>query len=372
MYVPVEGTMNDPTYTDIMEQAVSLSGTLQVLENMEVPSFAVQPEQVYVFTGCGASYYVAQSAAAFMRALGNSTAIAVPSSEAWLLPDLWLQPGCIAVGISRSGTTTEVLRALEQARARQLPTIAISLAAVAPIYDLADMALRLPHVQEAGRVMTRSFANLLLATQWLAASVAHAHGHAAGTHYRQALRHAVDMIDATLPMLNAHAHALAHTMFDEYVVLGSSPLAGIGAQAALQMQEMTRLACASYAGLEYRHGPIATLTPQSLVMILASPRTAAFDALLARDVQTLGGTAVVVGPESEAAVFPSSAQMIGLPAGLPDWLYGNVALPLLQLLAFHATVARGNDPQSVHHLDKRMLPHIDPHTVDVNPGAGDG
>ncbi len=76
--------------------------------------------------GCGTSYYIAQAIAAAREAAGQGESDAFPASE--------MPPGRtydMVMAISRSGTTTEVVRAL-----RALPQHARSLAISARIWSL--------------------------------------------------------------------------------------------------------------------------------------------------------------------------------------------------------------------------------------------
>jgi len=350
-------------YADIIGQASTLATTAGVLADAAAPSFAVQPGRAFVFTGCGSSYYVGQCAAQLMRALGGPPASAVPSSEIWLLPDMWLRERTILVAISRTGTTAEVLRALEMARARGVPAVTISLADNVPMHELGSFALPLTHVREAGRVMLQSFSNMLLAAQWLVAVVAHAAGSAVAPSYLDGLERVAPAVRDALPAFDDRARAIAHAGVGQYVFLGSGPFAGLCTEAVLKVQEMSQAPAESYAGLEYRHGPIAALTARSVVTCVSCQHTVAFDALQAGDVRFLGGRAIMVGPEDSVRALPAGVESIPLTADLPPWLYGNLALPFLQLLAYHQTMEQGANPDSVRNLDRTITPHIDPHVL---------
>ncbi len=356
-------TMDSKSYADIFGQASTLTQTAEVVAGLEPPSFAVTPGRTFVFTGCGSSYYVGQSAAHFMRALGGPAASAVPSSEIWLLPDLWLREGVILVAISRTGTTAEVLRALECARERGVPTITISLADDVPMHDLSDFVLSLTHVREAGRVMLQSFTNMLLAAQWLALGVARAAGSSRALAYARGLPRVGEAVGALLPLFDEQARTFVQDGVGQYVFLGSGPFSGLCAEAVLKMQEMSQAPAESYAGLEYRHGPIASLTERSLVACMSCRHTIAFDALQAGDALFLGGRPLIVGPDECLRQAPAGVKTLALPDALPAWFYGNLALPFFQLLAYHQTVAQGANPDSVRNLDRTIDPHINPHVL---------
>ena len=64
--------------------------------------------------------------------------------------------------------------------------------------------------------------------------------------------------------------------------------------------------------------------------------------------------------------LPDHVERVATGGNLPRWLAGNVALPFLQLVAYHLTVARGADPESVRNLDRTKQPHVNPHVLPVD------
>src|SRR5690348_17076646 len=89
-----------------------------------------------LFVGCGSSYYLAQSAAAAWSATTGLRARGVPASELLLFPDTLLAGtnDLIPILISRSGRTTEVLRAAEYLEGtRHVPTLAFTCSSGQPL-----------------------------------------------------------------------------------------------------------------------------------------------------------------------------------------------------------------------------------------------
>ena len=93
----------------------------------------------WIFVGCGTSYYLAQAAASSFNHL-NLPARAVPASELLMYPALTLQAGrnCIPVVISRSGRTSEAVRAAKMLEKDRNPVLRALRADALPIF-LANM-----------------------------------------------------------------------------------------------------------------------------------------------------------------------------------------------------------------------------------------
>ena len=120
-----------PTLTDIRDQAASWTATLRTvaaLGDARPPA-----DRPWVFVGSGASCYAAQSAAGLLTTLGHPRAVATPASEAWMSPELWIPEGAVVVGLSRTGTTTETVQALDAGHGRGAITLGITLTPGTPL-----------------------------------------------------------------------------------------------------------------------------------------------------------------------------------------------------------------------------------------------
>lgn len=356
--------METPSYRDITDQAPSLAITVELTTAADLGG--VDAQRTWIFVGCGASYHAATAAAGLFTALAERSAIALPASDLWMNPDVWLRPDAVVVGLSRTGTTTETVAALKASRAAGASTIGVSLSPGTPVVEESDFALVLDHVGERGRVMTRSFANLLLAAQTLAIR---APKQAGGRDdrligaYWAGLDEVPTAVGQAVSGFDDAAKVLAKPASSHLVFLGSGPDLGICRQAALQTQETARSAVEAHAVLDYRHGPLASLTPDSLLILLTSKRSLPADLVLAHDVSVLGGSLVVVGAAEVVDRFPSPVEKVATPGTHPLWLQADIGLPFLQLLAYHLTLAREADPESVRNLDRSKDPHVNPHVL---------
>ena len=114
------------------------------------------PGERVAIVGCGTSYFIAQAVAAARESAGRGETDAFVASEmpAERLYDLVL-------AISRSGTTTEVVRCL-QALPAGVRSLAISAVPGTPVVEAADDAIVLAFADETSIVQTR-FATTALA-----------------------------------------------------------------------------------------------------------------------------------------------------------------------------------------------------------------
>lgn len=195
--------------------------------------------------GCGTSWFVAQSYAAWREESGEGETDAFPASE---MPVGRRYDRVVA--ITRSGTTTEVLRLLE--RLRDTQTVAIIADPRSPAARLADKAVVLDFADERSVVQTR------FATSTLALLRAHLGHDPAGF-----VSGAEQAVSTPLP-----AGALDRSQF---TFLGRGPAVGVANEAALKMREAALAWAESYPAMEYRHGPLSVADQRSCVWFLGDP-----------------------------------------------------------------------------------------------------
>jgi len=273
-------------------------------------------------TGCGSSYYLALLAAAYLRTHSTLHADALPAGEIWLHPDLNLDPTrYLAICVSRSGRTSEVLRAREiltaTSRAR---TVALTCAPDGALAQVCDHVLSAEMAQEESVVMTRSFTTMFLRL----ARVFSGAGSLASLPARA--RTLLTAHGRRMEALGSQAD-LAHV-----ILLASGSLYGFAREAALKVEEMSLTPATAYHVLEFRHGPIAVVEPGTLVVCWLTDAGRDRERRVAEDIRRLGAEVVVIGGDG--------AQDIPL-AGEGEAL---AALPLIHLLALGRALARGRDP----------------------------
>ncbi|HWC71486.1 MAG TPA: SIS domain-containing protein [Actinomycetota bacterium] len=208
-------------------------------------------------TGCGTSLFMARAFAGLREAGGHGETDAFPASE---FPVARGYDRIVA--ISRSGTTSEVVRLLERLRGRR--TTAITAVEGSPVTALADATVALGFADERSVVQTR------FATSTLALLRA---------HLGQEIAPVIDEAEGALAgPVDADALGAQHVVF-----LGHGWSVGIAEEAALKLREGARSYTEAYPAMEYRHGPISLADARTFAWVLGSP-----DASVADDVRAAG------------------------------------------------------------------------------------
>lgn len=190
--------------------------------------------------GCGTSLHIARAYAALREERNLGTTDAATASE--LSPHRSYER---VVAISRSGTTTEVLRTLERLSG-SIATVAVTAVPGSPIASTADDTIVLDFANEQSVVQTR-FATTALAVL--------------RAHIGDRLEAAIVDGEAAL----AEALPAEPTEFKQFVFLGQGWTVGLADEAALKLREAASAWTEAYPAMEYRHGPISAAGRGTLV-----------------------------------------------------------------------------------------------------------
>ncbi|MEU6238670.1 sugar isomerase [Kitasatospora sp. NPDC047058] len=269
------------------------------------PGGLPEPGERVAVIGCGTSLYVAQAYAALRESSGLGETDAFAASE---FPEARRYDRLLA--ITRSGTTTEVLDALD--RARGVRTVAVTAGLDTPVVTAAGTVVDLSFADEKSVVQTR-FATTCLVL----------------------LRGHLGLAPADLVEQGARA---AHEDLPEgalaagqFTFLGTGWTVGLAHEAALKLREASGSWTESYPAMEYRHGPISIGAPGRLVWFFGPP-----PAGLAEQVRATG--AAVAGTAAADTARDPLAELVRA-----------------QRLAVALAEARGLDPDRPRNLTRSIV-----------------
>ena len=332
--------------TEIGEEPAALRATLDALlpRTGEVAAVAKGTRQV-LFIARGTSdnaavygSYLLQVYAGRLATLGSPSVATTYRSRADL-------SGVLAVALSQSGRTEEIVETLAWAGQCGARTIAVTNSAASPLADAAELALVTAAGAERAVPATKTFITQLAALAVL--------GIALGANVDAGeLRRVPDEVERLLGEpgdVEAAAAGLAGAA--GMVVSGR----GLAYAAALELALKIKEACYLHAmGLSYAdllHGPIAVVDAATPAIIVAADSGPALDGAvkLARRVTAAGATALAIGGGPGLAAACSRA----LPGPqLPEWLAPIGLIVPGQLLTEALARRLGLDPDRPRGLSK--------------------
>jgi glucosamine--fructose-6-phosphate aminotransferase (isomerizing) len=245
-------------------------------------------------------------------------------------PDL---NGMLAMAISQSGKSPDILAAMSAAKVAGALTVALVNAEDSPLAHLCDVALPLRAGPEQSVAATKSYVAALAAILNLVAEWSEDQSLAAE------LSSAPDSLRAAWgsdwsPLVDNLVKARS------CFVIGRGPGFGIAQEAALKLKETCRIQAEAFSAAEVRHGPMALVGPDlPLLVFRQADETAAGVDELVRDVCARGAPVFAVG------------DLLPAPAAHP------LIEPMLQIETFYRaanalSLARGLDPDRPPHLSK--------------------
>ncbi len=349
------------TYREILSQSQSWEATLKTLASLP-PAVVQRLKQLYterdqpgeiLFTGCGSTYYLALSAASFWRRLTGSAALALPASELWLNPETIFgengeQTGShrpfFLVAISRSGETTETLRAVERYSERiGGENLAVTCYPESSLARAAKYTLVTREAQEESFAQTRSFTSMYLLLQ-AAACMACENEVLLGQ-----LRTVPNGFSRLIGDYKILVKGIAeNTKLERIVFLGSGINYGLACEAMLKMKEMSLTPAEAFHFLEFRHGPKSVVAPDTLIVGLLDEAARQHEMLVLAEMRELGASVLAIS--SGKQTLPADFH-IALQSGV-DYIAERVlTLPLLQLLAYYRAVHKGLNPDRPTNLE---------------------
>jgi len=265
----------------------------------------------------------------------------------------------LVIVISQSGETADTLAALHHAESLgHVHTLAICNVPESALVRAAKLRFLTRAGPEIGVASTKAFTGQLAALALLTLALARVRGKLDAREEalaRDALCAAPEAIERALaaePQLLDWAMRFAAC--EHALYLGRGVHYPIALEGALKLKEISYIHAEAYAAGELKHGPLA-LVDDRMPVIAIAPRDALFEKLKSNleEVRARGGQLYVL-TAADAAVEQSSGVHVIRLASPNELLSPLVHTIPLQLLAYHAALARGNDVDKPRNLAKSV------------------
>jgi glutamine---fructose-6-phosphate transaminase (isomerizing) len=317
------------TYNEIKSQTEAWKQALELVSDMDLPK-VTDYDQV-IFTGCGSTHYLSFAGSALYQELTGYAARAVPGGELLLNSQNTLtNQKTLLVAVSRSGTTTETVKAVEKFKAEKRGDVVVISNYDEVLSRLADFNIVIDKGQEESVAQTRSFASMYVAATALCAKMA------GRDDLLEAMEKLPEIGNRLLGNCEAYAKSIGENLsFDRFYFLGSGIRYGLACEANLKMKEMTLTHSEPFHTLEFRHGPMSMVNEKAVVVGLLSDTNRVHEAKVLSEMKMLGGTVSALGEADADVAFGSR---------VPESVRGVLYLPVLQLMAFYRSLTKGLNP----------------------------
>ena len=353
---PSQSKPGEHTLQEILSQPRIWSETethLREAKLLEKFADLFSPRSPWLFVGCGSSYYLSRLIAALWTKHFYIPATGVPASELLFAPEETLRRlGAEQVVLmSRSGETTEVLRAAELLQKHHtVQTLGVTCNPKSPLEELCTHSFKLTWADEKSTVMTRSFTAILLAFQRLALQFV------GDSQFSGALD---QLPQRGQEWLDIHAKKIqefaATKKFADYVFLGQGVHYWLAQEAGLKVTEMSSSYAQVYHSLEFRHGPRSIAGPNTLITFFISEAAAEEETLLVKELKELGAAICVIVNRATPELKKYSDLLIELSLDGPEFArYAVTAIPA-HLMGTAIGLRKGLNPDAPKNLTRAVV-----------------
>jgi glutamine---fructose-6-phosphate transaminase (isomerizing) len=349
---------------EIMEQPASVEAVLRGRLNLEEGStrlggLNMTDEQIrnierIVIIGCGTAFYAGLLGKYLIEDLTHIPVDVEVASE-FRYRDPVLTKNSVALIISQSGETADTLACTEELKRRGVHTLGLVNVVGSAIARTVDGGIYLHAGPEVSVASTKAFTNQVVAQLLFALYIARRRDMslAEGQELVQALRRLPTDIKATLKATDVAAQKAAKKLrhFKNAIFLGRNTLFPIALEGALKLKEVSYVHAEAYAAGEVKHGPIALIDPDMLVIFLLGKGSLAEKAQSnLQEIKARGGTVLMV-TDTKLEEPDATTLRVNTHAPLTAPLVMNV---VLQLLAYYIAVACDRDVDQPRNLAKSV------------------
>ncbi|MBJ9939472.1 glutamine--fructose-6-phosphate transaminase (isomerizing) [Burkholderia multivorans] len=349
---------------EIFEQPQAVADTLLDVTSIMPELFGDGAWRVFndvdsvLLLACGGSYHAALTAKYWIESIAKLPTNVEIASE-FRYRDSVPNPRTLVVAVSQSGETADVLGAVHVAKQRgMMHTLAICNVATSALMRECALQFVTRAGIEIGVASTKAFTTQLVALFLLTLSLAQVRGRLSEddehAHLR-ALRHLPDAMSKVLalePQIMGWSELLARR--DDMLFLGRGMHYPIALEGALKMKEISYIHAEAYPAGELKHGPLA-LVSNEMPVIAVAPNDMLLEKLRSNmhEVSARNGKLYVFA-DVDCGLLPSE----GIEVIRLNEYYGPLS-PILhtipmQLLAYHAALARGTDIDKPRNLAKSV------------------
>jgi glucosamine--fructose-6-phosphate aminotransferase (isomerizing) len=327
-----------------------------------LPDLNLTPEDLrgfarVVLVACGTSYHAALVGRQYLERLAGLPAEADIGSE-FRYREPRVGPDTLVIALSQSGETADTLGAVQTAKARGAPVVAVCNVVGSALAREAHGVVYIHAGPEISVASTKTFTATLTALYLLGlhlGRVRSALTPAEGRQHLAALLEVPRLVEAALGMEEAVAElarVLGH--YRDFLYLGRGLHYPLALEGALKMKELSYVHAEGYPGGEMKHGPIALIDGDMPVVALM-PRDASYDRMLANveEVRARDGILVALAHEGDDLIERKARHVLRVPAA-SDLLNPLVMAVPLQLLAYQVAVRRGCDVDQPRNLAKSV------------------
>jgi glucosamine--fructose-6-phosphate aminotransferase (isomerizing) len=268
-----------------------------------------------------------------------------------------IERGTIGIVISQSGETADTLAALREMHMKGATVLGVVNAVGSTIARETDAGIYLHAGAEIGVASTKAFTAQVAVLAMMAVDTGRRR-HLAPDRTAQFLAELDELPNKveTAIGLDQQAKELAQRLSgcDNWLYLGRGVNYPVALEGALKLKEISYIHAEGLPAAEMKHGPIA-LIDENMPVIVIAPRDHTYEKVLANieEVRSRRGRVIAIASEEDTELERLAEEVMYVPSTLP-LLSPIITTVPLQLVAYHAALARGHDVDKPRNLAKSV------------------
>ncbi|MCR4938805.1 MAG: glutamine--fructose-6-phosphate transaminase (isomerizing) [Treponemataceae bacterium] len=310
-----------------------------------------------VITACGTAYHAGAVAKYAFEKLARIPVVVDFASE-FRYRNPILTDKDIFIVISQSGETADTLAAMRLAKKAGAHIIAITNCVGSTVSREADDVIYTWAGPEIAVASTKAYTTQLMCLCLLALKTAFLRGSIPQEKYKDMLDELERIPDKAQTILDNQAaiQKFASRNFNKEKVfyIGRQFDSATSLECALKLKEVSYMHSEAFAAGELKHGPIALIDKNTLVVATATQKEL-YEKLISNivEVKSRGAATLVITQDTEGAFGDSADEVIRIPDTAEEYTSMLSIIPA-QLFAYYCAVQRGNDPDKPRNLAKSV------------------
>ncbi|MDE6351213.1 MAG: glutamine--fructose-6-phosphate transaminase (isomerizing), partial [Treponemataceae bacterium] len=310
-----------------------------------------------VITACGTAYHAGMVGKYVFEHFARIPVVVDVASE-FRYRNPILHKDDLFIVISQSGETADTLAALRLAKAAGAKVIAITNCVGSTVSREADEVIYTWAGPEIAVASTKAYTTQLMCLYLLALKMAQTRGTISAADYAQTLADVAALPDKVQQILDNQSDIQKFTsrQFNKAKIFYIGRLfdSASSLESALKLKEVSYMHCEAFAAGELKHGPIALMDTNTLVVGIATQREL-YEKIASNilEVKARGAATMVITQDTKGAFTDAVDTVITIPP-VADALSPILAIVPAQLFAYYCAVQRGNDPDKPRNLAKSV------------------
>lgn len=355
---------------EIYEQPTALVDTLNaLLDRVKTDPFPLAKHagekllfaaEELVFVACGSSWHAALLGKYWLEKYARIS-VSVELASEFRYRDPVLRPGTLVVGVSQSGETADTLAVIRDMKKRGVPTLGVTNVRGSTIAREADGVFFTAAGPEIGVASTKALLTQFITLLVFAGSLAESRKKSSANlelfKNTIALPHLLQTYLGSPNGVAKQAKEIAKALASAkgFFFIGRGYSYPIALEGALKLKEIAYVHAEGYAAGELKHGPIAMIDEEMVVVVLA-PKDSWRDKTVSNleEVKARGARIVSVGAPGDDHLRELSDYWIPLPELADEALLPFVMTPVVQLLSYEIAILKGTDIDKPRNLAKSV------------------